>query len=295
MRKIYRELFYIPKHGTGKMREKAFLARITASVIAIIMCLSAMCITAYAWFSGSIISSSNTIQSAKFDPSITVCVKDSTEAVTLTELTDKECRASLSADTLYEVTLERASSSAKTGFVIITADGCNNTYHTQQIGLDGETDTPSITIYLQVSSPCNVTFKAHWGTSSHYDDYKNNGDNNELYIINGETVNINVTPISGANLDDADETTDNTTVPPTDTTQSGTESTEGNSDTNTSETTSTESTTVTDNTTQPSNTTAADTTDTVDNTEATQTEQTQPVVDTTESKSVTATETPNEE
>jgi len=289
MRKIYRELFYIPKHGTGKMREKAFLARITASVIAIIMCLSAMGITAYAWFSGSIISSSNTIQSAQFDPSIKVCVKDSTEAVTLMELADKEYRASLSADTLYEITLERASSSAKTGFVIITADGCNSTYHTQQIGLDGVVDTPSITIYLQVSSPCNVTFKAHWGTSSHYDDYKNNSDNNELYIINGETVNISVTPISGASLDDTDETTENTTVPPTDTTQSSSESTEGNSDTNTSETTSTESTTATDNTTQSSEITEDD------STESAQTEQTQPEVDTTESESVTATETPNEE
>lgn len=70
MRKLYNEFFYIPKHG--KVREKVMLTRIAMTVTIVIMCLAAMSITAYAYFSYNITSASNTIQAANFEAQITV-------------------------------------------------------------------------------------------------------------------------------------------------------------------------------------------------------------------------------
>ena len=54
MRKLYNEFFYIPKHG--KVREKVMLTRLTMTITIVIMCLAAMSITAYAYFSYNITS-----------------------------------------------------------------------------------------------------------------------------------------------------------------------------------------------------------------------------------------------
>ena len=39
-----------------------------------------------------------------------------------------------------------------------------------------------------ITDASNVYISAHWGTSSYYDDYKNKGDQEELYIIQGEEI-----------------------------------------------------------------------------------------------------------
>ena len=69
MKELYNEYFYVPEDG--KVRDKVLLTRITVSVIAILFCIVAMSITAFAYFSHGIISSSNTIQSASYDLDIT--------------------------------------------------------------------------------------------------------------------------------------------------------------------------------------------------------------------------------
>jgi hypothetical protein len=56
VKEIFDELFYIPKHQ--KIREKTMLTRVAVSITIIVICLAAMGISAYAFFSHSIASNS---------------------------------------------------------------------------------------------------------------------------------------------------------------------------------------------------------------------------------------------
>lgn len=70
MKELYNEFFHIPKHG--KVREKVMLMRTAITVVIMIVCLAAMSITAYAYFSYNVTSGSNTIKAANFDALITI-------------------------------------------------------------------------------------------------------------------------------------------------------------------------------------------------------------------------------
>ncbi len=259
MKKFYEKFFYIPKHG--KIRESVMLARITTTVIISLMCLAAMGLTAYAYFSCNVTSASNRIHSAKFETALSVEAmptngEESIEAPTVNTAEGKHT-VSLSPHALYKFTLNRTENcTADTGYLIVTATDCDSVYHTQQLGVDGEEMTQEISFYISVSSAASVTFEERWGTSSYYYDYKENGDTNELYITANEAVALDITPPANGNTlsentqtevneQDADspdsdsETEDSLTAPednnatdeaPTDTETEPTEQTETNGD-----------------------------------------------------------------
>ena len=56
---------------------------------------------------------------------------------------------------------------------------------------------------------------SHWGASSHYDDYREKGDNDSLYIPNGEVISMNITDTLAGNSEFEEETTINATIPTT--------------------------------------------------------------------------------
>ncbi|MBQ8202987.1 MAG: hypothetical protein IJZ75_01745 [Clostridia bacterium] len=192
MKKLYEEFLYIsPK---GKIREKVMLVRVTLSVIFILACLAGMSLTAYAYFSHSITSEYNIIKTAAFDTDVSVNV-DTVEGKTLEvkKGSDRSYIVTLEANTPYRVTVTpSANSTASTGFCVITAENCESRYHTMQLGTEGDS-VKDLTFYLTVSQSAQVKFEAHWGTSIHYDEYKNNVENEELYILNGDTVNMSIT------------------------------------------------------------------------------------------------------
>ena len=70
MKKLFEAFFAIPKDG--KVPEKVMLTRAALSVIVIVVCLAAMGITAYAYFSHSLFSGQNTIQAAGFSVNVTI-------------------------------------------------------------------------------------------------------------------------------------------------------------------------------------------------------------------------------
>lgn len=232
MRKLYNEFFNVSKHG--KISEKAMLTRLVTTITVVVMCLIAMSVTAYAYFSYNITSDSHVIKAAHFETDITVTYKDAQN----TDIEQKPItsnyqnhRIALEAGKTYTVTIERtARTTAKTGFVVISANGCADTYHTQQLGVDtgapgGETET--ITFSLAVTASTEVYFKAHWGTSSYYDEYKLNGSADELYITQGKEITMT---IPGATATIGENEAENTT------TTSTTESTTGSATTTTTTT-----------------------------------------------------------
>lgn len=226
MKELYKEYFHIPKHG--KIREKVMLMRVITTVVIMVVCLATMSITAYAYFSYNVTSGSNIIKSANFETNVRVQINDANgEAVTVNTSNYKSHWAELTANTTYYITLEHTErSTAKTGFVIITAENCDSKYHTQQLGKDGNGITETITFYIKPNANTKVTFLAHWGTSSYYG-YQS--ENNELYIINGETVKMAITGGSSTEqttdtTEQSTSTTESTTTQPSETT--ATESTE---------------------------------------------------------------------
>ena len=254
MRKLYNEFFYIPKHG--KVREKVMLTRIAMTVTIVIMCLAAMSITAYAYFSYNITSGSNIIKSASFytDVTVQITAEDGTAGDTITTNTSdhKSHSAELSANKTYTITVKHNDrSTAQTGFVIVTAEGCETRYHTQQLGRDGNGNTYTITFKLTPCANTIVTFRSHWGTSTYYG-YAGDSDNNieeyilagEEYILAGEDIELVISgskpnKVSAQSEDTTEKSEESTITPSTSTnTTTGTET----PSTQTSESTTTPST-----------------------------------------------------
>lgn len=220
MKELYNEYFHIPKHG--KIRDKVMLIRTAITTIVMIVCLVAMSLTAYAYFSYNVTSGSNIIKAANFDAQITI--KEGTYNIDLT--TEGEYRvAALEKGKTYTVTLAPPTDdgSAETGFCVITDAFRSKTYHTQQLGVDKNVEgeyTPSITFTLTVSENVKVYILSHWGTSTNYDPYKTDSTNEELYIRDEDPVHITVVnPANGISESDeekettSDETTATETIP----------------------------------------------------------------------------------
>ena len=262
MRKLFNEFFYIPQHG--KVREKVMLIRLASLITIVILCLAAMSITAYAYFSYNITSGSNIIKSVSFytDVTVQIAAEDGTAVDTITTNTSdhKSHSAELSANKTYTITLKHNDrSTAQTGFVIVTAEGCETKYHTQQLGRDGDGNTYTITFKLTPGANTVVTFRSHWGTSTYYG-YAGDSDNNiEEYILDGEDIELVISgskpnKVSTQSEDTTDKSEESTITPSTNTT-TGTET----PSTQTSESTTTPSTEPSSTTTEPAATEPAST------------------------------------
>ena len=196
MRKLYRDFFHVSERG--KIRDKVMLANVAMSVAVIVMCLASLSLSAYALFSCNVTSGRNTIRTASFKAQIQVQITDDNGTVleTVTPVTGDHQSfriEGLKVGQTYTVTLKQIKdqTAAKTGFVIVSADNCPDTYHTQQLGADEKVSggqTPEISFKLVITDSTNVYMKAHWGTSSFYDDYQNKGE--ELYITQGDQIKM---------------------------------------------------------------------------------------------------------
>lgn len=193
MRDLYDEFFRIPKHG--KIKEKVMLTRVIITVAVVIFCLLAMSITAYAYFSYNVTSASDILKAAHFEAKISLQITDENgQVVIINPITAnyKSFKVDLEADKLYTVTVvPTENSSAKTGFLVMTADHCDGRYHTRQLGKNGDETVDSLSFKIRLNAAACVKFFAHWGTSSYYG-YPN--EDNELYIKQDETVELTVTP-----------------------------------------------------------------------------------------------------
>ena len=76
-----RSRFSLPEEGN--VSEKVFLSRITLNITVIVICMIAMAVTAFAYFSVDISSQNNTIQAAHFD--VEIHVSAMSEEITVME------------------------------------------------------------------------------------------------------------------------------------------------------------------------------------------------------------------
>lgn len=224
MRKLFKELFYVPKYG--KVREKVMLTHVTMSIVIIVACLAAMSLSAYAYFSYNVTSDANIIKAANFeaDVSISIVENDNSIAVEVTKEKNASYTADLQAGKTYTVTLrESDSSTAVTGFCAVSAIDCPDTYHSLQIDTDTSAESgiaDKVTFQLSVTADTTVTFTSCWGTSSYYADYSEKGKDDRLYITNADIGDRKVVMIINGIAEagnSADKETTNTTAATDDT------------------------------------------------------------------------------
>lgn len=221
MLKLFNEFFYVSNRE--KIRDKVILTRLITTIFIVIICLIAMSVTAYAYFAHDIASKANYIKSATFSTKLSVqLINEKGEVVETATPITSNCRSfkitDLKPNELYTVIITpNERSTAETGYLTVSAVNCNETYHTQQLGVDknvpGE-KTSSINFKLLVTKATEVIIMANWGTSSYYPDYVATNTNHELYITQNEKIEMVITGEVNINTN-ANNTESNATINPT--------------------------------------------------------------------------------
>ena len=197
MRKLYNEFFHISKDG--QISEKVMLVRITAMAIVMILCLLAMSVSAYAYFSYNVTSGTTTIKAATFEVDVSVSDTVGADIPVTTQIKDNLTYqvAQLNAGVTYSVNISHSqNSTANTGYVIITADDCADKYHTQQLNKVITRSTNAISFNIKPSAATTIYFLTNWGTSSYYDQLKDT--THLLYnvtqskVVEDEVIELNV-------------------------------------------------------------------------------------------------------
>ena len=220
MKSFYNEYFRIPKEGDGKITDKVMLVKVAQIVVTMIVCLIAMSLSAYAYFSHNVTSGVNIIQSADFGLNVSV-MKIDTVANTETEILAGEGGIYQLESGQYTVTLTKKGT-ASTGFGVIevTVGGNTTKYHTQQLGVGGVPDSTAVPATLEfklnlsalpVDETATIKITPHWGTSIYY--HYNTDSSNQLYIQqNGE---VTVTPTVSASIEEEESSNgEEGTTPP---------------------------------------------------------------------------------
>lgn len=192
-----REIFSDEFDNTQQKRvhEKVLYQRIAFTVVCILAYLSAMGFTAYAFFTADVTSSSNTIKAATYAMDCTITPQDESESF---EEYSISCNGQEVFPKEYEICIDIGeNNTATTGFCVVKVLKDDATepivYHTAQIWneeSEKEGKSRSLTFMLTLNEGATVTFTPHWGTSSHYAEYKESGEDGELYIEAGDKVTV---------------------------------------------------------------------------------------------------------
>lgn len=131
--------------------ERAFFRNIAVSVLGILLCVVSLCSASWAWFTEGVVSSSNRIQAARCDVSVTVWKDD--EIVAPGENGDYELDAGA-----YTVELTAMGTGAN-AYALFTVGGQS---YAAEISLSGEVGEREIS--LSFTKDTSMTIAPHWGT-----------------------------------------------------------------------------------------------------------------------------------
>ncbi len=143
--KLYKQLFYIPKHE--KLRDKVFRCRMVLSLLSIVACLTMLVSSTFALFHMSISSNNSTIESAYY-------------SVQIEDIDNNTYTCPLVSDDKHTFTI-KAEGTASTGYCKIQVG--DQTYYTEQIA-----QGTSLELTIQAAEGTVINFTPQWGTSSYF-------------------------------------------------------------------------------------------------------------------------------
>lgn len=150
-KRLFSGLFYVPKYE--KVSEKAFLRIMLSSIFGILICGICLAGLTWAWFTGSVSSTANTITAADFS----VGVEFKQNELVIEPAIENESYK-LNSGT-YKVTIT-ADGSATTGYCKVEYG--EKTYYTVPLFTNSESDTVEFTVYASGNSELKIT--PQWGT-----------------------------------------------------------------------------------------------------------------------------------
>ena len=190
MRKIYQKYFEIPEENKGIMGEHVFFARLAVSIVCIVLCMSAMGVSAYAYFTASVSSNMNQIQAANFDLEVQIEAQTGTSSASCeSEKTYKLQQG------IYDFVLTKRGN-ATTGYcqIVVMKDATTEgeSVSTRQFGKSKLEESPVDirTIQIEVEEETIVKFVPCWGT--YYVEEKDRFDEQiqKILVKNGMTVEL---------------------------------------------------------------------------------------------------------
>lgn len=171
MRKIYQKYFKLPEANQGNMSEHVFFARLTVAIVCIVLCMSAMGFSAYAFFTASVSSNMNQIQAASFDLEVTPI-----ETLTTTSSASYESEKTYKLQPGDYVFVLKKSGNATTGYcqIVLTPNDVTSketnesVFYTRQLGkVEGQNEPINERqISITVGVETTVKFVPCWGTYS---------------------------------------------------------------------------------------------------------------------------------
>lgn len=180
MRKIYQKYFEIPEENKGIMGEHVFFARLAVSIVCIVLCMSAMGFSAYAYFTASVSSNMNQIQAANYSLSVQSPIQLVNDRGSVAADLTNSNKYTMTQPGMYDFTLIK-SGNASTGYCKIFING-NEVAVTKQIAED------TLTLRIKTAQETVVEFVACWGTYGSEERF----DENHKMIIVDSGGNISV-------------------------------------------------------------------------------------------------------
>ena len=150
-KRLFKSLFYVPKYE--KVSEKSLSRIMLSSVFGILLCGICLAGLTWAWFTGSVSSTANTITAADFS----VGVEFKQNELVIEPAIENESYK-LNSGT-YKVTIT-ADGSATTGYCKVEYG--EKTYYTVPLFTNSESDTVEFTVYASGNSELKIT--PQWGT-----------------------------------------------------------------------------------------------------------------------------------
>lgn len=211
MRKIYEEYLYVPEDE--KIKEKVFIMRIATAITCVICCLSAMGLSAYAFFTSSITSGSNTIVAASYSVDIQVEKAENSSLTELTPTVNKLIHTYDLSKGVYTVTL-KASGNAKMGYCKIVVGDMDAETSKKYFTIPICTDETDANHQLEFRVECHeertqVHIIPNWGSCSEKEERRiGYNEDNTLITIGTPTKNSTNTPKVPADISDDEKTKD---------------------------------------------------------------------------------------
>lgn len=171
MRKLYDQYFRVSENE--KVKEKVLYTRVGVTVLLILLCVVAVDITAYAFFSCSISSRENTIKTASFAATSTLesdvyATYGADETYYILDNSENE------QERFFVITIAKSEdSTATTGYCKIKVITDYNDYAVQEFYTDQIEESCTIMVHVPAGQAAQVAIIPNWGTCA----YEPIGDN----------------------------------------------------------------------------------------------------------------------
>ena len=199
-----------------KLTEKAFVRSIIVSVLSILLCMTALCSTTWAWYSKNISSTSNTVYAANCDMSISVQRIVGEDYFYVEKSDGRYQLKNLEKGVKYKISL-KAVGNANSAYAIINYNG--GTYYTDQFKVFSDSSTADEFTFILSFSEENISIEIYpcWGTSSRRVRKVYNGKSySDLQEIT-KAAQTTQTPVTTAPATTQETQTPQTTAPENDT------------------------------------------------------------------------------